>query len=78
MKARGDGLGFDLGRVQFQLSAPLPSGTQSATAKVDGNLLLRCPAWLVMFSSKSVMIILLSLQVCIMLTCVFKLSLLCF
>ncbi|DBA75445.1 TPA: hypothetical protein ACH3X1_010702 [Trebouxia sp. C0004] len=41
VKARGDGLGFDLGRVQFQLSAPLPSGSQSATAKVDGNLLLR-------------------------------------
>ena len=47
VKARGDGLGFDLGRVQFQLSAPMPSGSQSATAKVDGNLLLRCPAWLV-------------------------------
>jgi len=77
VKARGDGLGFDLGTVQFQLSAPLPSGSQSATAKVDGSPLLRCPAWLVMFISRTVMMILLSLQVCIMLTWVFKLALLC-
>lgn len=78
MKARGDGLGFDLGRVQFQLAAPLSSGSQAATAEVDGNPLLRCPAWLVMFISKTVMMILLSLQGCIMLTCMFKLALLCF
>lgn len=41
MKARGDGLGFDLGRVEFE---PVPSSgsqMQSVTARVDGKALHR-------------------------------------
>lgn len=41
MKARGDGLGFDLGRVEFE---PVPSSgslMQAMTARVDGKALHR-------------------------------------
>ena len=42
VKARGDGLGFDLGRVEFELapcSISLLTTQQSATARVDGTTL---------------------------------------
>ena len=45
MKARGDGLGFALGSVEFELSKLQMSGSQNATAKVDGKPLHRCLVW---------------------------------
>ncbi len=42
VKARGDGLGFALGSVEFELSKPDSSGSQTAAAKVDRKLLHRC------------------------------------
>lgn len=48
MKARGDGLGFALGSVEFELSKLHMSGSQNATANVDGKPLHRCLVWPVM------------------------------
>ena len=42
MKARGDGLGFDLGRVEFELAAFTNLLLEKATARVDGKALHRC------------------------------------
>lgn len=42
MKARGDGLRFDLGRVSFELAAGTNLLLQKATARLDGKALQRC------------------------------------
>ena len=41
VKARGDGLGFDLGRVEFEAVPSSSSLTQSVTARLDGKALDR-------------------------------------
>ena len=40
VKARGDGLGFDLGKAEFHLG-PMQAGLQDATVFVDGQTLTR-------------------------------------
>ena len=44
VKARGDGLGFALNQVEFELEKAEPHQAQIAYGKVDGHLLSRYPS----------------------------------